>query len=407
MGSRDATQTEAFPPAGADTRTQCDHWLARVATLAPAIDAAGEEIERTRRVPATLMNRLHEAQLFRLLLPRSLGGAEAHPLAFMHVLEAIAARNASVAWNIGQNSVCAIVGAYLAPAAAERVFGPREAILAWGPATGAARAVACEGGYRVSGRWSFASGMRHATWLGAQCPVFEADGRPRLDANGLPFKRTMLLPAQAATAFDIWDVAGLRGTASDAYEVEDLFVAEAFSVDRESNVENREAGWLYRLNTFHLFAAGFGAVALGVARAMLDAMLELARDKRPRGMGALRENAAFQSEIARAEARWRAARRLHFGTVAELCEALQGAPLLTLAQRMDLRLAATQAIREARAVGGFAFEASGATAIFAANPFERRFRDLHAIGQQVQGRASHYETVGRFLLGFEDGGAFT
>ena len=74
---------------------------------------------------------------------------------------------------------------------------------------------------------------------------------------------------------------------------------------------------------------------------------------------------------------------------------------------MDLRLAATQAIREARAVGGFAFEAAGATAIFAANPFERRFRDLHAIGQQVQGRASHYETVGRFLLGFEDGGAFT
>jgi len=407
MNPRDATRINALPPVTADAQTQCAFWLARIATLAPALDAAGDEIERTRRVPASLMAALHAAQLFRLLLPRSRGGAEAHPLAFMHVLEAVAARNASVAWNLGQNSVCAIVAAYLDPATADRVFGPLDSILAWGPATGPARATACEGGYRVSGRWSFASGMRHATWLGAQCPVFEADGKPRLDAQGQALKRTLLIPAEAVAPFDIWDVTGLRGTASDAFEVKDLFVPEAQMVDRESNAENREAGWLYRFTTFHLFAAGFGSVALGVARAMLDAMLELARDKRPRGMGALRENAAFHSEIARAEARWRAARRLHFGTVADLCEALEQAPALTLAQRMDLRLAATQAIREARAVGEIAFEAAGATAIFAANPFECRFRDLHAIGQQVQGRASHYETVGRFLLGSEDEGAFT
>ncbi|HEY5637074.1 MAG TPA: acyl-CoA dehydrogenase family protein [Burkholderiales bacterium] len=407
MNTRDATRINALPPATATAQAQCAFWLERVATLAPALDAAGEEIERTRRVPAPLMAALHEAQLFRLLLPRSRGGAEAHPLAFMHVLEAVAARNASVAWNLGQNSVCAIVAAYLEPATADRVFGPPDSILAWGPATGPARATACEGGYRVSGRWSFASGMRHATWLGAQCPVFEADGTPRLDAKGDALKRTLLMPAGAAIVHDIWDVLGLRGTASDAYEVKDLFVAEAYSVDRESNAENREPGWLYRLNTFHLFAAGFGAVALGVARAMLDALLELAQDKRPRGMGPLRENAAFQSDLARAEARWRAARALHFGTVGDLCAALQQAPALTLAQRMDLRLAATQAIREAKAAGGFAFEAAGATAIFSANPFERRFRDLHAIGQQVQGRASHYETVGRFLLGDEGGGAFT
>jgi alkylation response protein AidB-like acyl-CoA dehydrogenase len=393
---------------GATAGTGPGIWLDRVGALAPAIDTAAEAIERDRRVPADLMRALHDAGLFRILLPRRYGGAEVHPLVFMQVLEALAKHDASLAWNLGQNSVCSIVAAYLQPDAARQVFGPRDAILAWGPANGPVRATACDGGYRVSGRWSFASGMRHATWLGAQCPLFEADGSPRRNASGAHEKRTMLVPARSATLHDVWNVGGLRGTASDAFVIEDCFVPEALTVDRESLRENREPGALYRLTTFNLFSCGFGSVALGVARAMLDAFVELAKAKTARGMpGPLRDNTAVQAQLGRAEARLRAARHLLFGTMTEICgdDGIAAPP--TMEQRMAIRLASTQAIREARSVGGFAFEAAGATAIFTSGPFDRRFRDLNTIAQQVQGRASHYDTVGRFLLGAEGDASFT
>jgi alkylation response protein AidB-like acyl-CoA dehydrogenase len=376
-----------------------DH-LARARRLAPGIAAFAERIEAERRLPEELLALLHEAGLYRLLLPRSLGGAELDPGSFVEIIESIAMADASTAWCLCQAAGCSMVAAFLKPEVAAAVFGDERAILAWGP--GPARAIAGAGVYRLSGNWSFASGGRHASWLGGQAPVFEADGTPRLDAEGRPAVRTMLFPADRAAMTDIWRVIGLRGTGSDAYSVSDLVVAHDYSVARDDQAERREKGPLYWFPTSSLYAAGFAGVALGIARATLDAFIDLAANKVPRGFKhALRDNAVVQSEVARAEARLSASRLFLLRSLDEIWREVVRADALTLAQRMRIRLAATFAIGEATAVVDAAYHAAGATAIFDSNSFERRFRDIHTVAQQVQGRASHFETVGQFLLGLE------
>ncbi len=401
--SRDPMARAAKAPCnGADRAAEEALYLERVRALSPQIAAAGEAIERERRVPEPLLGALLDAGLFRMLLPRSIGGAELHPLTFMRVVEAIAATEASPAWNVCQNAVCAVVAAYLEPQVAHRIWDDPRAILAWGPPDAETRAVAEDGGYRITGNWSFASGGRHANWLGGYCPIYEADGTPRRAADGAAVRRVMLFPAEKATMTDAWHVVGLRGTASDSFSVTGLFVPHAYSVMRDDVSENREPGWLYCFKTTILFACGFASIALGVARSMVDAFVRLAQEKTPRGYSnPLRENAATQADLAQAEARLRSARIYLRQTLADICEAVQAAHELTVEQRITIRLATTHAIREAREVGDFAYEAAGATAIFTSNPFERRFRDLHTIAQQVQGRKSHYQSVGKFLLGLD------
>ena len=167
--------------------------IARAEAVRPAVEAASNEIESTRRLPPALLDKLHEARLFRLLLPRSSNGIETDPVTFFHVIETIARADASTAWCLSQAGGCAMSAAYLDLPVAHAIFGndPR-AVLAWGPGP-KVRAVECEGGYKVTGVWSFASGGRHATWLGAHCPIYAADGSPKRDANGEQQERTMLV----------------------------------------------------------------------------------------------------------------------------------------------------------------------------------------------------------------------
>ena len=375
-------------------------WLVRAEALAPRIAASSDEIERERRLPQALVDALHAARLYRLLLPRSLGGGEIELPDFMRVIETVATADASTAWCLAQNNVASIVAAWLPPDAAREIFGPDDAVVAWGP--GPARADIVPGGYRVSGSWAFASGSRQATWLGAHLPVFDG-GKPVCDASGAPVERTVLFPAGAAPLRDIWHVVGLRGTGSDAYEVKDLFVPEKFSCIRDVPEGKHEAGPLYDMTTHLLFACGFAAVALGIARGLVDALVALLAEKTPRGYrGKLRDSAATQTDLAIAEARLRAARMYLYGTAEEAWHAVGRDRGFAMAQRMAIRLAATHVIAEAAAVADAAYHAAGATAIFEGGAFERRFRDMHALAQQVQARRTHYETVGRYLLGFSD-----
>jgi indole-3-acetate monooxygenase len=257
-----------------------------------------------------------------------------------------------------------------------------------------------EGGYRISGKWSFASGCRHATWLGPSCNVVEADGSPRRLPNGEPDFRTFLFPMKEATFEDIWHVSGLCGTASDAFVVDDLFVPEALA-PIQLVTERRETGPLYHFPLWSLFASGFASVALGTARSMLDAFIGLAKDKTPRLLrNTLRENAVIQSHVARAEVEYRAARTFLHAMLDEAWEEAQRGNLPP--ERLALlRLAGTDAIHRAARVADSVFQLAGATAIFESGPYARRFRDIHAIMQQIQARQSHYETVGRYFLGLD------
>jgi alkylation response protein AidB-like acyl-CoA dehydrogenase len=339
--------------------------------------------------------------LYRLLLPRRVGGGEIPPPVFMQMLEEVAKADASTAWCLGQCGVCATVAAFLDGDIAREIFGPPDGILAWGPVT-PSEAHVVPGGYRVSGRWNFASGCRQASWLGAHVRLIEPDGTTRLHPNGAPVVRTLLFPVASATLHDVWHVIGLKGTGTDSYSVTDLFVSDNHSLARENLHERREDGALYRLSPSNLFAMGFGAVALGVARAALDEAIDVARDKKSYGVKhPMRDNNYVHSQIGRCEARVRAARAYHFGNAEAIWRDLQTSPAPTDEQRVALRLAATWTIHQAVEVVDIVYHMMGATAVFSANPFERRFRDIHTIAQQSQSRDIHYESVGQVLLGLE------
>ena len=374
--------------------------VSRAEALRPLVEAASNEIEEMRRLPPALLDRLHEARLFRLLLPRSSNGIETDPVTFFRVIETIARGDASTAWCLSQAGGCAMSAAYLALPVAQEIFGddPR-AVLAWGPGP-RVRAVECEGGWRVTGTWSFASGGRHATWLGAHCPIFRADGTPRLGDDGRQAERTMLVRTRDVAWTDIWNVVGLRGTASDQFALADHFVPTSHSITRDFEKECREPGPLYRMSAMTCYELGFSGVALGIARASLDSFVEVARSKVPRGKKSpIRDNAVVQTQLAQAEVGIRAARAYLLQSVAEIWKLVSAGNPLGMDQRIVLRMASTNAIHKAREAVDFAYNAAGATAIFEDHPLERRFRDIHTVTQQLQGRLSHFETVGAWMMG--------
>ncbi|MDO9563124.1 MAG: acyl-CoA dehydrogenase family protein [Bradyrhizobium sp.] len=368
----------------------------RARSLHPLITREAGEIERTRRLTQPVVSALLENGLYRALLPKSLGGTEAPLEIFMQMQEEIAKADASTAWCLGQCSVCAMVSAYLDPEPANEIFNTAPGILAWGAINHQVQAV--PGGYKASARWDFASGSRQASWLGAHVRIVEADGSPRHRPDGSPEIRTILFPMTSATMYDVWDVIGLNGTGTDSYSVEDLFIPEQFAALRDEPTALRESGPLYRIVTNSVYSMGFAATSLGVARATLDAAIELSRAKQPQGIGAMRENNAVQGLIGRTEARLRSTRAYLYAAAAEVWRDLVRGDAFTEAHRTALRLASTWTIHQSTAVVDTAYHMAGATAVFSANPFERRFRDMHTIAQQLQGRDSHYEDVGKVIL---------
>ena len=383
-------------------------YLRRAQELGPELDAAAEEIEQRRELPEAIIEALVERGLFRLLLPRTLGGAELRPAAYVSVIEEVAKHDASTAWCLGQACGCTMTSAYLDPAVAREIFGGKRGIVAWGP-PGPAEAHAVPGGYRLTGTWSFASSSHHATWLGAHVAILDPNGVLQLRPDGGRAMRTLLFPKASASLTDIWHVIGLRGTGSDSYTVTDLFVPEKYTVLRENAAKAHQTGLLYAFSSSNIYASGFAAVALGIARSALDAFVELARDKIPRGAKrTLRDNNVVQAQVSQSEARLCAARAFLLGSLDEIWRDVSGSRRLTMDHNTTIRLASTWAIHQARDVVDRAYHAAGATAIFENNPFERRFRDVHTVIQQYQGRQAHFETVGQVLLGLEpEGGMFT
>jgi indole-3-acetate monooxygenase len=369
----------------------------RARALAPLIAREADEIERTRRLTHPVVSALIDNGLYRVLLPQSVGGAEAPPEVFMQMLEEVAKADASTAWCLGQCTVCAMTAAYLDADAAREIFAAPNGILAWGAIAHEVQVV--PGGYRATARWDFASGSRQASWLGAHVRIVEADGTPRLKPNGAPEVRTILFPVTSATMHDVWDVIGLNGTGTDSYSVEKLFIPEKFAALRDEPTALREKGPLYKLTTYTMFGLGFAAVSLGVARATLDAAIELARGKASVGIKAMRENNAVQGLIGRTEGNLRAARAYLYASAGEVWRDLTCTGIVTDEHRTALRLASTWTIHQAASVVDAAYHMAGATAVFRANKFERRFRDMHAIAQQIQARDTHYEDVGKAILG--------
>lgn len=374
----------------------------RARGLQALLDANGPEIDRRRELTPQVVDALVNQDMMRLLLPRSLGGQEIHLVQFCKTTEAVAWADASTAWFVNQSNVSlATSAAAMAPDAAAAICGGPRTGLAWGAKHGNSRAIRVDGGYRLTGTWSFGSGSRHTTWIGAHSNVQNPDGTPHI-RYGRPDDRTFLFLKEKAQVTDDWQVLGLRGTGSDTYSVAGLFIPDEHAPARDAPEERRESGPLYAIMSNLLYATGFCGVALGVGRRMLETYTQLARGKQNRAaVSAMASNQAIQREIGSLEAKLSAARAFVHEAAGQVYEAA-AAGNLDVDQRLRLRLATTHAMNEAADVAVACYRGAGTTAIMDAAPFERRFRDAMSISQHLQGMSAHIEMVGRHIIGCDN-----
>jgi alkylation response protein AidB-like acyl-CoA dehydrogenase len=368
--------------------------------LAPAIKRAANEIEQTRELPRPLFERLADAGLFHMLIPQQLGGAELDLPTYIQVAEELGKADASTAWCVNQGGVWATHAVCIPPALAREIWidTPR-GVVANTPAP-TATAIPVEGGYRITGRQGFSTGSPHASWIAARGRIIE-DGEPRRRSDGSLDIRFFMMPVGEVELLDTWHTRGLRGTGTHHFTVTDHFVPEERTFAHDAP-PRPEYGPLYAIPRTQLFATGDAAIALGNARAALDAFVDLASAKTPGSMSELlRDQALVQYEIGQAESLLRAARALLFETVREIWEPICATGTTTLPIRAALRTATTFALRQSASVVDTAYNLAGATAVLDSHPLQRYFQDAHVITQHVQSRMSHYQLIGSYYLGLE------
>ncbi|HME72696.1 MAG TPA: acyl-CoA dehydrogenase family protein [Myxococcota bacterium] len=368
--------------------------------LTPRLRALSPQIERERRLPLDVVAELAATGLFALCVPRSLHGEEAHPTTLIRVIEELAVGDAAAAWCVMIGATSGLVAGWLDKTAAREIFARAPEAVVGGVFAPAGRAVVVPGGYRVTGRWAFASGCQHCAWLMGGCAV-EEDGVSRSFERGVPDSRMMIFPAAEAHVHDTWRVVGLCGTGSHDIEVRDLFVPKERSVSLLTD-RPRETGPLYHFPVFGVLAIGVCAVALGLARAAIDEFAQLAASKRPTGSARmLAERPAVQADIARAEAGVSAARSYLLEIVDGAYECARQRAEVPLALRARVRLAATHATLSAAKAVHQMYQAAGSTSIYDMSPLQRHFRDVHVVTQHMAVAPATLELAGRILLGLD------
>ena len=379
--------------------------IARAREIGGFVAEAADQIERDQQVPAPLLAKLIETRLPRMLLPRSAGGDEVEPWIYLRAIEEISRYDASVGWNLFVANSAALIAPFIPLSAAKAIFDDPRGWIAWGPPN-EHTATAVPGGYRISGEWHFASGSRQATWMGAHARVVEPDGSLRLNRFGRPTTKTLLFPKHKATPIHDWDTLGMRGTASEGYRLDDVFVAEEFTGTREDPSLRRDPGPLYAFTMQGLYSVGVAGVALGIARAMLDDFIELAKAKSPRGLARLADMPVVQSDVAHREAAIGSGRAYLTEILRDVWDHADRTAPIDTAARIRVRLGCAQCIKSAIETADYVYKAAGVSAIFKGTPFERRFRDMHTLSQQIQSRDAHFEMVGKIMFNGDPDGLF-
>ena len=371
--------------------------------LAPLIREHADVIEAERRLPDRVVDALVSAGIFKLLAPRTLGGAEAEPIGVCRVIEELSEADGSTGWCAMLGISYGLFGGLMPERAAREIFAEPGAIVAGSfRPSGHARTV--EDGYLVSGRWPFGSGIMHSSWAIGGCQIFDG-GEPRLTPTGVPETRVLLFPIGDVRIIDTWHVAGLRGTGSHDYAVTDVVVPtdRGFSFAEEPV----QPGPLYTLPAVGLFTALIASVALGIGRHALDALKELATTKTPaRSQIALREQPQIRAHIGEAEGLLRAGRAFLYETVDTVWDVARRGRRLTWEQRGLLWLASTQAVTQALQAVDLVFRAGGATSIYVTSPLERCLRDIRTAAQHHVVTPANYEVAGQLCLGLDVAGTF-
>ncbi|HZI07412.1 MAG TPA: acyl-CoA dehydrogenase family protein [Archangium sp.] len=371
--------------------------LASIRELAPRIAARSEEIETARRLPADLAHELAQAGLFRMIVPEAYGGFEMHPALVIEALETLARADGSTGWCVMIGAATAMCSGWLPEAQARAIYGVPD-VITGGVAAPMGRAELVEGGYRVTGRWPWASGSQNCGWLlgGA---VVTKDGVPQM-RGPVPQVRLFFFPSADVTLHDTWHVSGLCGTGSGDMEVRDVFVPaeRSLSILERPRVE----GPLYAFPAFGLLGVGIPAVALGIARRAIDELTALANQKKLMTQGGqlLAKRPAVQEAVAEAEATLRAGRAFLLETVNTTFEAGSRGEV-SVKHRAELRLAYTHATRSAARVVDRMYEAAGGTAVYRASPLQRCLRDIHVATQHAMVAPPTLELIGGVLRGLD------
>ncbi|HEY7293951.1 MAG TPA: acyl-CoA dehydrogenase family protein [Dehalococcoidia bacterium] len=377
--------------------------IAAARALAPRIRELAEETERGRQLPAELVDAFREAGFWRMWTPPEFGGTLVDPFTFIDVIEELARADGSTAWNVLIGAGNAIVAGWLPYETQRELWGDDPDTITGGVYGPRGTAVLVPGGYRVDGRWAFGSGVQQCAWMVGGCFLFDGEQR-RLTATGQPATRIMLAPIAQVEIIDTWRVAGMRGSGSHDYAFHDLYVPEAHSFSFADPPLRPEP--LYRLPRFGLLAGALSAACTGIARHAIEALLELAQAKTPAGQTSLlRERAAVQADVARAEALLRSARAFRSEVLCEAWEAANAGVDLDAAQRGLVLLAAAHAASAAAQAVDLMYNAGGATSIYETSPLERCFRDVHVATQHYMLGPLSLELAGKALLGFDMAGS--
>lgn len=365
--------------------------------LAAVLRDRNDEIERARRLPEPFVRAFDEAGLFRLCVPRSLGGPELPLTELVRVLETLAAGDASAAWCAMIASTTSALAAWLEPAAARELFTAPHAV-SGGVFTPSGRARRVAGGFQTDGRWSFGSGCQHCTTLLGGCIVMGESGPPLVSDGKRPDIRLLFFPASQVEILDTWHVAGLQGTGSHDIAVRDLFVPDAHAISLISGTP-REAGVLYRFPVFGLLAVGVASVSLGIAGRAIDELKSLAKRKTPAlAQRRLAERGTAQTAVAEAEGALGGARSFLLATIEEVWAGVAAGSPVGLAERARVRIAAANAVRGAARAVDLMYELGGGSSIYQSSPLQRCLRDVHVITQHASVSVGSLELAGRALL---------
>jgi alkylation response protein AidB-like acyl-CoA dehydrogenase len=373
------------------------------AALRPVIRGYQAEIERERRLPPALVAQLRAAGLYRMFVPRELGGAQVDVLTFFRVIELAAEGDGSVGWNLATNAIASSAVLSLPREGTREIFGGGPDVICAGTiGTRGGRAVPVDGGYVVTGRWPFGSGCREADWMVGCCQVFDGD-ELRRQPDGSPELWRVVFPAAECTVLDTWDVIGMRGTGSHDWTVEEVFVPRR-RAQRFTTRWTQWPGTLYALPPNTYLGNQFSSVATGIARAGVDTLTELAGSKVPYTTpGLLREQAQVQEWVGRAEALLGAARAYRTAAVGDAWATVAAGRPATLEQEVRCRLAACHAADSAIQAMDLMYRAGGTTGIARDHPLARCWRDLHVVGQTFQLLPEYYMLGGRVFLGLDPG----
>lgn len=362
-------------------------------SLEPIIRRHQARAEQERTLPPELVDALYESGVFRAFLPRELGGLEVHPVEWLDMVEELSRIDGSVGWLAMINAG----GTRLAPEVMRDILATRGR---WinasnlGRIGGTARRV--PGGYRVSGRWPFASGAPHSLYMSGQCFLRDEDDQPVTNpADGQPAIAYVTWPAEDGRILDTWDGLGLRGTGSHDVVADDIFVPDAFAV---TDMRARPyPGPLYRAQFLFMAHAAHG---LGIARAAIDGFVELCHIPAPGGsrrQSTLGKTAMHQVAVGKADATVRAARAFAWDATAHAYDAAERGEV-SLALRVLLDEAMIFAVQSARQAVDLVYEAAGASSVYRGTTLDRCFRDIHTAAQHIIVTENRYDAVGQYYL---------